>query len=255
MMNFRANYRSIIFFDLDGTLMVNPFESAVWPVVLGEIADKSGQSVETVYSLIEAENDARQNANTVAAVLAMDWDDIARTVAERLGVRLESSCEALVRQHAASHSSTLENAHEVLSELSTPERALVVATKGMTKYQQPVLDALNLTDHFTAVLTPDTHNGLKKHRHFFGDWPERGMLAIMVGDRYDDDILYPTLHGFKTVWKLPQTAIASQVVAEDPLVRAHHYPYSDKQVAHADAIVLSLTELPDVVRRLEQQFT
>src|SRR5690349_23996917 len=113
-----ASYQSVVFLDLDGTLMINPFESAVWPVVVGEIAEKSGESFDVVLSLIGAENDARQNNPSVSAVVSMDWDDITQTVAARLGVNLESSCEALVREYAASHSSILDNAHEVLQELN-----------------------------------------------------------------------------------------------------------------------------------------
>src|SRR5690554_4208511 len=143
-----ATYQTVVFFDLDGTLIVNPFERAVWPVVMGEIADKSGTPVETVRALIIEENQARQRSSSVSAVLAMDWVDITRTVAARLGVELEAGCESLVCQHAAAHSSLLENAYDVLRELNAPHRALVVATKGLAKYQLPVLDALGLTSLF-----------------------------------------------------------------------------------------------------------
>ena len=253
-MSHSASYQSVIFIDLDGTLMVNPFETAVWPEVLGEIARKSGESIASVYTLIEAENDARQQDSNVPPVLAMDWDDISLTVARRLGVELEANCADLVRQHAASHSSTLEYAHEALQELQAPERALVVATKGLATYQQPVLDALGLTPYLTAVLTPDSHNGLKKHLRFFGAWPERGRLAIMVGDRYDDDVLYPARHGFKTIWKPPQSLIPASLHAQDPFTRAQLYPYIQEQPLPATAIILSLRELPEMVTKLEQIF-
>lgn len=254
-MKIPARYQSVIFIDLDGTLIVNPFEAAVWPQVLGEIARKSGQSLEAIYALIEAENDVRQQGDYFSPVLAMDWDDISQTVAWRLGVRLEANCENLVRQHAASQSSTLEYAHEALHELQASHRALVVATKGLAKYQQPVLEALELTPYFTAVLTPDTHNALKKHRHFFGDWSQQAQLVVMVGNRYDDDVLYPARHGFKTIWKPPQSLIPPSLYAEDPFTRAQMYLYADAQSAHATAIILSLRELPETVMRLEQTLT
>jgi FMN phosphatase YigB (HAD superfamily) len=245
-----AEYQSVVFLDLDGTLMINPFDSAVWPVVVGEIAEKSGESFEDVLNLIVAENDARQNNSAVSAVMSMDWDDITETVAARLGVRLESSCEALVRECAATYSSVLDNAREVLQELNASHRALVVATKGLAKYQQPVLDALGLTPLFTAILTPDSHHALKKHAAFFGAWPSQTRLQIMVGDRYDDDVQGPSAHGFKTIWKRTNLAPVSQ--KKDPFTRALMYDYAHGQTTPADAIISSLAELPPLVRRLEQ---
>ncbi|MEO8606945.1 MAG: HAD family hydrolase [Chloroflexota bacterium] len=243
-------YQSVVFLDLDGTLMVNPFESAVWPVVTGEIAEKSGESFDAVLNLIIAENDARQNDPAVPAVLSMDWDDIAQTVAGRLGVRLESSCEVLVREYAATHSSVLDNAQEVLQELNASHRALVVATKGLAKYQQPVLDALGLTPLFTAILTPDNHHALKKDAAFFGTWPSETRLQIMVGDRYDDDVQGPAAHGFKTVWK--RVDLSPVFRKKDPFARALMVDYTPEQATPADAIIYSLAELPALVRRLEQ---
>ena len=245
-----AAYQSVVFLDLDGTLMINPFECAVWPVVVGEIAEKSGESFEVVLNLISAENDARQNNPAVSAVLAMDWDDITQTIAARLGVRLEASCEALVREYAATHSSVLDNAHEVLQELNASHRALVVATKGLAKYQQPVLDALGLNPFFTAILTPGSHHALKKQAAFFGSWPSETCLQIMVGDRYDDDVQGPSAHGFKTIWKRPDLSPMFQ--KKDPFARALMYDYTPEQTTPADAIIYSLAELPALVRRFEQ---
>jgi FMN phosphatase YigB (HAD superfamily) len=217
---------------------------------VGEIAEKSGESFEAVLNLIIAENDMRQNNPAVSAALSMDWDDITQTVAVRLGVRLESSCEALVREYAATHSSILDNARDVLQELNASHRALVVATKGLAKYQQPVLDALGLTPLFTSILTPDSHHALKKQAAFFGAWPSETRLQIMVGDRYDDDVQCPSAHGFKTVWKRPDLSPVFQ--KKDPFARALIYDYTPEQTIPADAIIYSLAELPTLVRRLEQ---
>ncbi len=255
-----SQYQSVVFFDLDATLIVNPFDSAVWPVILGEIAKKSGTSTEKIFDAIIDENVKRQNDAAVSPVLSMDWDDIVQTVAAQLNVQLEASCEALVRAHAASHSSLLDHAVDMLRELNAPHRALVVATKGLAKYQLPVLDALGLTPLFHSVITPDTHIGLKKHVKFFGDWPSNTRLQIMVGDRYDDDVRGPGGHGFKTIWK----PVVSDLIfpKKDPFAHAMLYDYElhsprpegegpGVRVVPADAIIHSLDELPAVVRRLE----
>src|SRR5262249_52656241 len=154
-------------------------------------------------------------------IWSMDWDDMAEVIAGQLGVKLEAHAEALVRQHAASHSSVLDEGHEVLRKLAAPHRALVVATKGLAKYQLPVLDALELTPLFTAILTPDTHKGLKKHKRFFGEWPAETRLQIMIGDMYDDDVRYPAGHGFKTVWK--NIKVAEELRDKAPFERARLY--------------------------------
>jgi putative hydrolase of the HAD superfamily len=247
-----AQYQSVVFFDLDGTLMVNPFEAAVWPVIMQEIAETSGASSETIFNLIVEENEARQNDPSGSAVLSMDWDDIAQVVAAKLGGRVSSSCETLVRDHAASHSSVLENALDILHELNAPHRALVVATKGLAKYQQPVLDALGLTPLFAGILTPDSYQALKKNRAYFGAWPAETRLQIMVGDRYDDDVEGPGKHGFKTIWKPAKGVLNPMLEKKDPFARSLMFDYAPDQTTPADAIITSLNELPAIIRRMEQ---
>lgn len=247
-----AELQTVLFFDLDGTLMVNPFEAAVWPVIMGEIATQSGASLETIRQFIVEENERRQNDDAISPIAAMDWDDIAATVAQRLGVNLQAQAEALVIQHAAAHSSVLDEAHVILKALAAPHRALVVATKGLAKYQLPVLEVLGLTSYFDAILTPDSYTGLKKHRHFFGDWPDRARLKVIIGDRYDDDVLYPAGHGFKTVWK--NIFVDTDLRSKAPFERASTFPYSALQTTRADAIIVSLHELPVVISALEAKY-
>jgi FMN phosphatase YigB (HAD superfamily) len=244
-----TQWQSVVFFDLDGTFMVNPFDTAVWPVVMGEIAQKASLPLEQVSDLIIEENRLRQDDANVLAVTAMDWDDITQTVAARLGVSLDSSCVDLVCAHALSHSFVLNDGADVLRELTAPHRALVVATKGLAKYQQPVLDALGLTPLFTTILTPDTHGALKKSPAYYGDWAAGTRLQIMVGDRYDDDVAPAGSYGFKTVWKLEN--LEASLRGKDPFARALLYDYAPHQHITADAIITSLQELPAVVRRLE----
>jgi hypothetical protein len=59
----------------------------------------------------------------------------------------------------------------------------------------------------------------------------------------------PAGYGFKTVWKQPN--VSADLHCKDPFTRALLYPYAADQPTAADAIVLSLAELPEVVRRLE----
>src|SRR5512145_2082390 len=95
-----TEFQSVIFFDLDNTLIDGPFEEGVWPVVLAELAGKTGLSQDEIYRLIGDENEARQLDTAVSPLVAMDWDDIAATVAQRLGVTLEANVCQLATMHA-----------------------------------------------------------------------------------------------------------------------------------------------------------
>lgn len=242
------HYQSAVFFDLDHTLISGPFGIGVWPNVLNELAEKTGLDRKAVYRLILDENEARQLDDTLPAVVAMDWDDITQGVARRLGVTLAARVCELAAAHAA-QSSVLDDGRAVLGALAAPHRALVVATKGLAKYQQPVLDALGLTPLFQDILTPDRYKALKKSRAFWGDWPGRVRLGIMVGDRYDDDVAAPAAVGFKTIWKVDD--LPDRLQSKDPFARALLYPYAPDQTPPADAIITTLADVPDVVRRLE----
>ncbi len=245
-----GEWRSVVFIDLDGTLISGPFGPGVWPTVLAELAAKSGLAPAAIYRLIELENDARLANPDMPAVLAMDWDDIAAAVARALGVTLEADVTALAWAHAGPpHSYVLPGGEAALRALDAPDRALVVATKGLARYQKPVLDALGLTPLFDDILTPEVAGALKRDRRFFGNWPDQAETVIMVGDRYDDDVLYPAAHGFKTIWKPENLPLA--LAGHDPFARARLYAYAPDQPARADAIIAGLDELPETVRRLE----
>lgn len=245
-------YQTVLFFDLDGTLMINPFESAVWPVVINEIAYKTNLPYTKIMAMIEDENDARQRDEHIAPIHAMDWDDITEHVARQLGVSITTNCTELVRSHATSHSSLLPHVHETLGQLQAPNRALVIATKGLAKYQRPVIDALGITHYFTGILTPDSYNGLKKHRRFFGDWPQRAHNVIMIGDMYHDDVLYPSQHGFKTIWKPNPSLTPDHLSLRTPFQRAQEYPYTVQQSVRPTAIINDLLELPSVIDEIER---
>jgi FMN phosphatase YigB (HAD superfamily) len=101
------------------------------------------------------------------------------------------------------------------------------------------------------VLTPDSYQALKRGVNFYGDWPKQGQLAVMVGDNYADDVETQGQRGLRTVWKVPHLAHEPTFANSDPLERARLYAYRKHQTARADAIILSLRELPDVVEQWE----
>jgi len=248
--------QSVVFIDMDRTLLEGPFISVVFPWALGEISRKTGQDVAALLRRVRQENIDRLANPAYTAVQAMDWDDIFASVAAQLGITLEASAVELVRTHPGPPFTTLNpGVHEALRELSAgrPRRALVLATKGLKKYQVPVLVACGLLSYFDDILTPDDSQAVKQSREFFGSWPDRTRLQIMVGDLIEDDVLPAHQFGFKTVWCSWDNGTAQ--IDPDPFIRAHdHMEALRDQSIHPDAVIVSLSELPQVIERMESKF-
>jgi len=246
-----SQFRTVIFIDLDGTIMRGPFWTAVFPILFAELARKTGLEASEIRRRVIQENLDRQADPNCPAVRAMDWDDIFDTVASRSGVTLEAQAVEIAHAHASPpHVAVLDGAVEAFRELASPPRAIVVATKGLRKYQLPVLDALGLTPLFNDILTPDVHHALKKDLAFYGAWPQAARLKISVGDHYEDDVVAPRRFGFKTVWKVNAPDDRWQGV--EPLDRPARFDYAEGQTIRPDAIIFSLCELPQVVKRFEE---
>ena len=247
--------QSVVFMDLDHTLLEGPFEPLVFPRVLGELSRKTGLDFDSLLSLARQENRDRQADPSCPAERAMDWDDIFAQLALRFDVRLETSALELVQAHPGPpYSRLLPGAREALERLAAarPRRALVLATKGLLRYQGPVLEALGLTSFFDDILAPDTRSALKKSLAFYEPWPEKTRLQIMVGDTYEDDVEPARRFGFRTVWKThrPEGTAAET----DPFTRAGQNLNGAKgPVPPPDAVIYSLDELPEVIDRLHHE--
>jgi FMN phosphatase YigB (HAD superfamily) len=183
----------------------------------------------------------------------MDWDDIFLTLAAHLGAKLTVNAQELVQAHPGPPYSALHpEAYAALSQLAVakPGRALILATKGLRKYQLPVLEALGILPFFDDVLTPDATQALKNSLAFYGRWPQHSAVQIMVGDTYAEDVLPAHSFGFKTVWRIHPAA--GEPLAAYPFAR----PYARGglpagQVVRPDAVIQALSELPAVIDRLE----
>lgn len=257
-------YQTVIFIDLDGTLIRGPFEPAVFPAVFGELARKTGRDIQEIRHRAIRMYLGRQDDPALSAVRAVDWDDIFKTLACEWGVALEADAVELARAHAGPPDTRLlDHADQVLTQLAAPHRALVAATKGLDKYQRPVLAALGLAPLFTDILTPDVNSALKNDLAFFGAWPQAAGLCISVGDHYQDDVVAPKRFGWKSIWKIgsPDEETIEQLFHArssvelrqlDPFARPARFKYAASQITQPDAIIFSLRELPEVIERLER---
>jgi FMN phosphatase YigB (HAD superfamily) len=244
---------SVVFLDLDHTLLEGPFDSVVFPRVLGEISQSSGLGFEILLRQVRQESARRQADSSFSAVQAMDWDDIFTQTASQYGLQLQANALELVREHCQPPHAVLHpGAREALDLLaaSKPFRALVLATKGLRRYQLPILEAHDLLKYFDDILTPDATQTFKQSLAFYRHWPKVTRVQIMVGDTYEDDILPARSFGFKTVCRtglVPSSLTSgSSIEAVGPENSTAYHT-----TILPDAVIYSLSELPRVVDRLE----
>jgi putative hydrolase of the HAD superfamily len=210
---------TILFIDLDGTIMLNPFLSAVFPALA---------PVDLTREYL-AEQRARLAQPNADPVWVMDWDDICAVVLRRHDLPAASVTDLVLEYSRPPHIAILDEADTILRQIRTPYRRLVVASMGLSRYQLPVLRALGLADLFADFLMPDLTGALKTDARFYARYAGADALKISVGDNVVDDVLRPQSFGFRTILK----------AAQPPLN------------AVPDRVITTLAELPAAVESLE----
>jgi len=187
------NLSSVVFIDLDDTILEGPFESFVFPTIFNELSEKSKVSVSDIRRIVATENFSRQGNPNIAPLLAMDWDDIVQTIAAKLDIQIDQGIvlKIVKRCMRPPFIKLFVNAQAVLNELIKQGHYLVAVTKGLSKYQAPLIKALGIQSIFTEILTPDTYGFLKNDIRFYGNWPSKTDSQIIVGDHFMDDVVYP----------------------------------------------------------------
>jgi FMN phosphatase YigB (HAD superfamily) len=242
--------RSVLFIDLDHTLLRGPLSTVVVPAAIREMAAAADRPADDIHDLLRAESRNRRADPDFPLIRRLDWGDIIRTVARRLSVRLAVDPDDLARESSAPpHSIVLDDAEASLNQLSRPDRFLVAATRGLRKYQLPVLEGLELAEWFDAVLTPEDSGVLKTDRAFYGDWPDRAEISVHVGDSYRDDVAAPLGFGHRAVWRPRHLDV--RLAKLDPFARAATVPLPEPG-PRPNAVIHHLEELPAVVDHLER---
>lgn len=250
--------QTILFFDLDETLILNEFSRKVVGPLLREISDASGGSIELIARAYSAENIRRQKEDP-DNVLTMDWDDIMEAIAGQYDVTLSDSVDNRWQEIAnLDDIEILDDAPVVLKLLQHPQRKIVLSTKGLMKYQLPILEMTGLKKLFDDILTPDVTGYLKTSPAYFERYQANDALKIQIGDHYYDDVICAKQKDFYSVMRVP----LEELEVYDPFDRPqklvdfheqiHTYQGEGTDIL-PDAVVVSLKELPDVIKRIENQ--
>ncbi|AWR85417.1 HAD family hydrolase [Meiothermus taiwanensis] len=179
-------------FDLDGTLADWPFRRLLRPHMEALLAEP------TIRQALRAEYLRRLAQGDPTKVY--DWGDIHRAVREQLGLPPVFPNIAQVLAEAELEPGVLYP--DVPASLAAFRRQgyqIAVATNGLAKYQQVLIDRLNIA--YDRLLAPDISQALKPDpafwRPLFGGPVEQ---IVHVGDLLSQDIWGANAAGLRAVW-------------------------------------------------------
>jgi putative hydrolase of the HAD superfamily len=232
-----------ITFDLDGTLMQNPFGKWVFPE-LQELVSKQLRREFSVTKALVREHELRMRQNRT--VEAYDWDDIVRQLLNELQIDLEIDVEQLVLKHSVAPKIYLleESVIPTLQRLKQRGFSLATVTNGFYKYQYPVMKKLGISEWFEEIVTPEKAGCGKPDAQILRGLRETGRIVAHVGDRLDHDVYMANQAGVPSVLiyrKLPEPLRAltppqraesaefiqickEKLKTENPFVAAAPYP-------------------------------
>ncbi|MBM7601906.1 FMN phosphatase YigB (HAD superfamily) [Virgibacillus halotolerans] len=195
-----------ITFDLDGTLMQNPFSKWVFPEIATNIQAGS-KSEKDIQKLIINEHELRMSEKKV--VQAYDWDDIVESVLSNMNIPEKVDVESIVKKHSFKPKIYLleEEIIDNLEGLKNIGYNLAVLTNGYSKYQLPVMKELGLECVFDEIITPDICGYAKPNVGMVQSLNGEGEVVAHVGDRIDHDIIMANQLGITSFFinrELPQ---------------------------------------------------
>ncbi|WP_156157903.1 HAD family hydrolase [Gordoniibacillus kamchatkensis] len=251
-----------ITFDLDGTLMQNPFGKGVFPEVEEQISAALQRPFRATEALVREHELRMQQGLTVAAY---DWDDMVRRLLAELQLQLDLDVERLVLKHSAAPKIYLleETVIPTLRRLAERGYSLAAVTNGFYKYQYPVMERLGLGEWFDEIVTPEKAGCGKPDAGILRLLQETGRIVAHVGDRLDHDVYMANRAGVPSVLihrKLPEplraltpqeraanaefaAICAEKLQAENPLAAVDPYPAAYKPTH----VLVRLEELLDCV--------
>lgn len=243
-------------FDLDDVIMRGPFHSIVEPTVRRLVAERSPHARGSTWSLGNP-LDARIAGDVASTfhrfadvdpVLAFDWDALFASVAHDWGVTSLPEVVSLVDEALVQPDSArvLAGAREALDVARHAGFRVAAMTNGLSKYQRPILERLDLDDAFDDLVTPDRAGAAKPAGRFFAARPG---LTVHVGDSLWQDVRGARRAGIAALWVHDDAPDPATVDAE--VIAAHARPVARRQrkilAAWPDDPTIDLT--PDAAGR------
>ncbi|MEJ8548238.1 HAD family hydrolase [Brevibacillus borstelensis] len=234
-----------ITFDLDGTLMQNPFGKWVFPEINETVSRWAKASIDVTSELVTEHN---RRMKLERYVEAYDWDEMLEAYLEHLNIARKLNIEEIVINHCVSPKIHLleEGILTVLGELRTRGYLVAAVTNGFFKYQYPVMEKLGLAEYFDVIVTPERARTGKPDPAILRTL--EGNVIAHVGDRLDHDVQLANLYGCQSV--LVYRNLPEELQALQPWQRAAHQTMH--QICRAkwqEEGSVDLTEsLPDVCK-------
>ncbi|MCR8632925.1 HAD family hydrolase [Paenibacillus radicis (ex Xue et al. 2023)] len=174
-------------FDLDGTLMQNPFGSWIFPEIEGILAGELNAPYEAKKQLLARHESLLVSGDIVAAY---DWDAIVKRLSQELGLNREFNIEELVLKHSVRPKIYLldDTVLPALKRLKEEGYSVAAVTNGYYKYQYPVMKALGLTEWLDEIVTPERVGFAKPDVRMVDGLLQGGEIVAHVGDRLDHDV-------------------------------------------------------------------
>lgn len=190
--------RKWITFDLDGTLMQNPFGAFIFPEIIEKMLKLSKKPYDVYKALV---NEHLVRMKTKQYVAAYDWDDIVATHLQEMNIDCEIDVEKLVKKHSEKPKVYLleKGILNILQQLKRRGYSLAAVTNGYRKYQLPVMSALGLSPYFDKIITPERAGVAKPDEKIFAAVDKMGQICAHIGDRLDHDVHAANLYGIPSI--------------------------------------------------------
>ncbi|GAY25499.1 Haloacid dehalogenase domain protein hydrolase [Desulfurococcaceae archaeon AG1] len=230
-------FRAIIFFDLDSTLVINPFGRRVMPKVYEEVSKTLGISVDRVLEIFTKKHMEKVR---VGDPRAYDWDYILSEMFIENGVKPRENIFLEELHRVCSSVEVLDNAPRVLERLRDMGFYLVLSTNGFWKYQECVVREAGLLQYFREISSPDKKGCLKSSSCFYTT-SINGPIKISVGDNIVFDVYYPKKYGLKAIHVRRSVSIGEEYARILGI---------DLSKIEPDATVTSLTQVHDAIESI-----
>jgi FMN phosphatase YigB (HAD superfamily) len=208
---------------LDNTLIKSPYSYIFDDIVL-DISTNTKENPNLIWLQINREFRTREEKNLISA---FDWDDILFQVCKKLGSKWEGSIRDCVQRHVSKHGvKVFDGVKDSLKALRSTGAMLECTTNGHFLYQEPLLRAAGLQSLFDDFITSDCVGCTKSSELFYREKTEKD-TAVVIGDSYKYDVLYPMKFGLYAIWDV-ETVLLSSMMRKYLESRPSHRPVEMK---------------------------